>query len=387
MKPAAREWQVRHSVRAGNRQVWSRRPSGADGSGTSNSSPAPPAGTSSASVCAAFHRYEYPVHSPCCRTSKRVSIRLRAGLPAPSRRSRDSVCTRTEPLGSVQAPPALSWDFCTTRSSPGRAANRTIDAPSAHCGRDDLEGDRGRVRRVGGDRREQPRLAQPHGEWLFGPVGLGRRLEAIETTRGLVDDVQLAGVVGAEPGDVEGRVDQLAVPGGLLAVVPDPPDAPGGPIAVDVDPVQLGQPCAAVDPAAGERTGLAVGMVGRRQQDRVGAGLAACEEEVAPLEETPAVVATLLDQVDLLPGILPVVADPELARPSVVAQPPGITQAVGPDLRPCAGTIDERVVFGHAVIPAAARDDRRRSAARTLAGRRSAGRSAWGPSRSCRPPW
>ena len=40
----------------------------------------------------------------------------------------------TEPLGKDQAPPALSWGFCSTRSRPVRAANRSIVAPSAHCG-------------------------------------------------------------------------------------------------------------------------------------------------------------------------------------------------------------------------------------------------------------
>ena len=195
---------------------------------------------------------------------------LAAGLPASSTRSRLSVCTRTEPLGRVQAPPALSWGFCSIRSRPGRAANRSIVAPSAHCGRVHLVRERGRVGPVVGDRGEQARLAQPGRERLRGPVGLGRRLEAIEPAH-LVDDVQLAGVVGAEAGDVERGVDQLAVPGGLRAVVLDPPDAAGGPVAVDVGPDQLGQAGAAVDPAAGERAGLAVVVLGGRRRDRVGA--------------------------------------------------------------------------------------------------------------------
>ena len=204
---------------------------------------------------------------------------------------------------------------------------------------------------VVGDRGEQARLAQPGRERLRGPVGLGRRLEAIEPAH-LVDDVQLAGVVGAEAGDVEGRIDQLAVPDGLRAVVLDPPDAAGGPVAVDVGPDQLGQAGAAVDPAAGERAGLAVGVLGGRRRDRVGARLALGVEDVAPLGEAPAVVGPLLDQVDLLPEVLAVLADPELARLAVEAQPPGIAQAVGPELGPGAGAVDERVVLRHAVVPA-----------------------------------
>ena len=75
-------------------------------------------------------------------------------------------------------------------------------------------------------------------------------------------------------------------------------------------------------------------------------------EDVAPLADAPAVVGPLLDQVDLLPEVLAVVADPELARLAVVAQPPGVAQAVGPDLGPGAGAVDERVVLGHPVVPA-----------------------------------
>ena len=99
---------------------------------------------------------------------------------------------------------------------------------------------------------------------------------------------------------------------------------------------------------------------------------------MAPLEQAPAVVAALLDQVDLLPRVLPVVADPELARLPVVAQPPGIAQAVGPHLRPGAGAIDERVVPGHAVIPAGLGMIDVDPQHGALQGHRSAGRSAAG---------
>ena len=175
--------------------------------------------------------------------------------------------------------------------------------------------------------------------------------EAIEPAH-VVDDVQLARVVGAEAGDVEGRVDQLPVPDGLGAIVLDPPDVAGGPVAVDVGPDQVGQVRAAVDPAAGERAGLAVGVLGGRRRDRVGARLALGVEDVAPLDEAPAVIGPLLDQVDLLPEVLAVLADPELARLAVVAEPPGVAQAIGPELGPGAGAIDEGVVLGHRVVPA-----------------------------------
>ena len=67
------------------------------------------------------------------------------------------------------------------------------------------------MRLVVGHRREQAGLAQPGRERLRGLVGLGRRHHPVEPAH-VVDDVHLARVVGAEPGDVEGRVHQLAVP-------------------------------------------------------------------------------------------------------------------------------------------------------------------------------
>ncbi len=102
-------------------------------------------------------------------------------------------------------PPALGWGFCSTRSRPGRAANRSIVAPSAHCGALTSNRSAAGWGLELGDRGEQARLAQPGGEWLRGAVGLGRRLEPIEAAP-LVDDVQLAGVIGAKAGDVEGSI-------------------------------------------------------------------------------------------------------------------------------------------------------------------------------------
>ncbi len=168
----------------------------------------------------------------------------------------------------------------------------------------------------------------------------------------MVDDVHLAGVVGAEAGDIEGCVDQLAMPEHFRAVVLDPPDPASGPVTVDVGPDQAGQAGAAIHPAAGNRASLAVRVLGGRRQDRVGARLPARQKNMAALRETPAVISALLDQVHLLPKVLPVLADPELARGAVVAQPPGVAQAVGPQLGPGAVAIDERVVPGHAVVPA-----------------------------------
>src|SRR5262249_3643336 len=74
-------------------------------------------------------------------------------------------------------------------------------------------------------------------------------------------------------------------------------------------------------------------------------------EDVTPLREAPAVIGPLPDQVNLLPEVLTVLADPELARLRVVAEPPRVAQAVGPQLGPGVGPCDERAVLRHRVVP------------------------------------
>src|SRR6266581_1422753 len=54
-------------------------------------------------------------------------------------------------------------------------------------------------------------------------------------------------------------------------------------------------------------------------------------------------------KVDLLPGVLPDVAGPQVAGLAVERVPPGVTQAVRPDLRPGAGAPDERIVLRHEI--------------------------------------
>ena len=73
---------------------------------------------------------------------------------------------------------------------------------------------------------------------------------------------------------------------------------------------------------------------------------------MAPFAQAPAVVGALLDQVNLFPQVLPILADPELARLAVVAEPPRVPEAVSPHLGPGALAIDERVVFRYSVVSA-----------------------------------
>src|SRR5690606_26163868 len=70
--------------------------------------------------------------------------------------------------------------------------------------------------------------------------------------------------------------------------------------------------------------------------------------------DRPAVVATGLDPVDLLPVGFSNVPDPDLSRLAIHGEAPRITEAIGPDLlAPPLRVPDVRVVRGNAVIEAA----------------------------------
>src|SRR5437870_2449822 len=69
-----------------------------------------------------------------------------------------------------------------------------------------------------------------------------------------------------------------------------------------------------------------------------------------PLADVPAVVAPLLDVIDLFPSILADVAHPQIAGLAIEAPAPRIAKAIAPDrrVRPCIA--DERVVGGNFVL-------------------------------------
>src|SRR5688572_8160847 len=74
-----------------------------------------------------------------------------------------------------------------------------------------------------------------------------------------------------------------------------------------------------------------------------------------PLHRGPAVIAALLHAVHHLPQFPADVADKELAGLAIEAHPPGIAEAVGPNLRPGLFHADERVVLRNGVVPPGAR--------------------------------
>src|SRR5207248_1109250 len=95
-------------------------------------------------------------------------------------------------------------------------------------------------------------------------------------------------------------------------------------VGVDVVPGQLRHLPAAVDRAAGDRLADAVVVLPDRLDElRLRAGPLRAEG-VQPLAAVPAVVATLLDQVDLLVQVLPDVTGPEAPRLAVERHPPDV---------------------------------------------------------------
>ena len=192
-------------------------------------------------------------------------------------------------------------------------------------------------------RREQARLAQLAREARRARRRRGRG-QAVDRAPHVVDQVELARGVLAEGGRAEVRVGDLPGPDDVPAVVSQRPDLAGVIVGVDVRADQFLQPRAPVDVAAGDGTGLGVAVLDDRRQDGGRPRLPAGPIRVAPLRDVPAVVAAAPDEVDHLAEVLADVAGPEVAGGAVEAEPPGLPQPVGPDLGPCPGEADERVV-------------------------------------------
>ena len=91
-------------------------------------------------------------------------------------------------------------------------------------------------------------------------------------------------------------------------------------------------------------------VLGGWGRNRIGAGRSRRLEHMAPFAQAPAVIGTFIDQVNLLPQILPILTGPELPGLAVVAEPPRVPQAVGPYFAPGALAIDERIVLRYSVI-------------------------------------
>src|SRR5437763_2702363 len=104
-----------------------------------------------------------------------------------------------------------------------------------------------------------------------------------------------------------------------LVVILEGPDAARVVVAVDVMVVEALEAFAVIDEAAGDGTEVGVIVLDDRHEDRRRPAWPFGPERMGPFENAPAVVAALLDLVNLLPQVLADVAAPEIARALVEA--------------------------------------------------------------------
>src|SRR5262245_10778912 len=169
---------------------------------------------------------------------------------------------------------------------------------------------------------------------------------------GVVDHVQLAGLVLAERRDRPRCIQQLlARPD--AAVPSQAPEATRAEVGVEVDAAHARMGAAPVDEATGDRRAERAAVVDDRQRQTARVAAGARWVALRALHPVPAVVLAARARgrlkVDLLARTLPDVADVQVAGLAVEAEPPGIAQPVGPDLGAAAGHADEGVGRRHGV--------------------------------------
>ena len=121
-------------------------------------------------------------------------------------------------------------------------------------------------------------------------------------------------LIDCKSGNLQIGVGEFLVPLDLLLPIDlHAPDLARRIIAVEVRASELREFLSVIDNAAGERPKLGMRMFDRRWHVRCRAKLSSCIENVSAFVHTPAVVRTTLDQISLLPKILSVVADPNIA--------------------------------------------------------------------------
>src|SRR3990170_5501056 len=164
----------------------------------------------------------------------------------------------------------------------------------------------------------------------------------------VIDDVEFAGLVFPEGTDPQvGRQQGLHHP--AAAAFTQRPQCTAAVIAEDVAPDQGADACAAVDGAPGDRTASFASVLADGQDEACPVAGGGRIEAVRALHGPPAVVSTLLYQVDLLPLVLTHVGEKEPAARPVEGEAPGIAQTVGPDLATRSCPADEGVVRRDAV--------------------------------------
>ena len=160
--------------------------------------------------------------------------------------------------------------------------------------------------------------------------------------------------VGPEAHHLPGLVREHGVVGDLVAVGHQRPDPRGAVVAVDVRAPEGRDGLAAVHEPAGHRAAVVAVLVLEDRHPGV-RGVLVIVVAGRSLVGAPAEVGALpravgrRDVVDLLDGVLPDVADPEVAGGGVEGEPPRVAQPGAPDLRPCVPARRVRVVRGDGV--------------------------------------
>src|SRR4051794_14014498 len=91
-------------------------------------------------------------------------------------------------------------------------------------------------------------------------------------------------------------------------------------------------------------------VLGRGKSQRLWPHLPVRIKNMAPFIDAPPKIVPFANEIDLLPQILAVVADPDMTRSGIDRQPPGISQAVSPGLWHDAFVTDEGIIWRHAVV-------------------------------------
>src|SRR5262245_62897478 len=91
------------------------------------------------------------------------------------------------------------------------------------------------------------------------------------------------------------------------------------------------------------------------ERERLRAHFAIGVEDVAAFVDAPAEVVALADEIDLLPKVLAVVADPDLAGFGIDRDAPGIAEAIGPGFGDDAFVADKGIVGRDTVLLTGAR--------------------------------
>ena len=137
-----------------------------------------------------------------------------------------------------------------------------------------------------------------------------------------------------------------------IVIVANTPDLPVLVIAIQIQPLQLGEFRAFVDIASGDRAALGMVMFDNRRHDRRRPAFGIRVKRVCAFLHAPAVIAAPAHQLDHFPQILSHIAHPGLPRHRIKAKPPGIAKTVGPDLTARARHVNEWVVFRDRIVAA-----------------------------------